>query len=306
MRKAILCAVCAVCFAGQAVADDGSFQLASFGNVEAAFASQQQEINSLSAELAALRSKHDEDIGCADEASCCAAPACCGCSGLEGGAEITLFRLYANHGVNSGGGGHDWFDDFDMSTDLRAWVGYQGANGFGIRGRYFGFGGDNTDDDEFVDIMMFDVEGTAGLSLCQWDFLAAAGVRWGEINWSDESGEPGFSFDGIGTTLGVEARRPIRCNIAAIGGIRYSALFGRVTEIDYTEDWASGTAAHIMETRVGLEWRRPCCNGACLVASAVWEHQLYSSLSGNVDSDIDPEDVDITLGGPVFGISFVR
>ena len=301
MRIAVLYALCAVCFAGPAVADDGSFQLASFGNVEAAFASQQQEINSLRAELTSLRSMQDEDIGCVDDVSCCAAPACCG---LEGGVEITLFEVYANHGV--GGTADEWFEDFDMSADLRAWVGYQGANGLGIRGRYFGFDGDNTVDDEFVDITMFDVEGTAGLSLCQWDFLAAAGVRWGEINWSDENAGRGYSFDGIGATLGVEARRSIWCNLAAIGGIRYSALFGDVTEIEDRDDWATGTAVHIMETRLGLEWRRPCCNGACLVASAVWEHQLYSSLSGNVDSDIDPEDVDITLGGPVFGISFER
>jgi len=294
-----------VCFAGPAIAGDGDFQLASFGNVEAAFASQQQEIDSLRAELTSLRSMsgEGEDVGYVDDVSCCGEPACgggCGgCGGLEGGVEVMLFEVYANHGV--GGTGSDFFEDFDMSTDLRYWIGYQGANGLGIRGRYFDFDGDNTVDDEFVDITMFDVEGTAALSLCQWDFLAFAGVRWGEIAWSDEDGGDGFEFQGLGTTLGVDARRPIWCNIAAVGGIRYSALFGDVTEIEYPDERATGTAAHIMETRLGLEWRRQC-----LVVSAVWEHQLYSSMSGNVDSDIDPEDVDITLGGPVFGISFER
>ncbi|NQT13164.1 MAG: hypothetical protein HQ582_10475 [Planctomycetes bacterium] len=307
MRIVALCALCAVCFAGPAVADDASVQLASFGNVETAFASQQKEINSLRAELTSLRSMQVENAGYADDVSCCAEPGCGGCSGcgacggIEGGVDITLFQVYANHGVGAHQGGNGFFEDFDTVTDARYWIGYQGANGLGIRGRYFDFDGGNTVEDEFVGLTMYDIEGTAELNLCQWDFLAFAGIRWGEIGWSDEDGGDGFLFEGIGTTLGVDARRPIWCNISAIGGIRYSALFGDVTEIEVPDNWATGSAAHGMETRLGLEWRRQC-----LVVSAVWEHQLYSSMSGNVDNDIDPEDVDITLGGPVIGISFER
>lgn len=308
MRIVALCALCAVCLTGPAVAGDTDFQLASFGNVEAAFASQQQEIDSLRAELTSLRSMQGDDMGCVDDISCCGEPACVGCGvcggcgGIEGGVDITLFQVYANHGVGTNDfGGNGYFEDFDTVTDARYWIGYQGANGLGVRGRYFDFDGGNTVEDEYVFLTMFDVEGTAELNLCEWSFLAFAGVRWGEIAWSDENGYDGFEFEGIGTTLGVDARRPIWCNISAVGGIRYSAMFGDVTEIEDPDDWATGTAAHIMETRLGLEWRRQL-----LVVSAVWEHQLYSSLSGNVDNDIDPEDVDITLGGPVFGISIER
>jgi len=291
--------------AQQYLADEGDFEFTSYSDIEAAFAAQQREIESLRAELASLGSA--AGTGCGTSSCCqgCVDPSCCRTCGVIGGAELTLFDVYANHGV--GGTGADWFEEFDMEVDGRFWVGYQGANGFGVLGRYWQHDVDNPDGlNEYFSVRLYDVEATFDVRFCRWDFLAAAGVRWGDIAWSDENGSPGYGFDGVGPTLAVRARRQMIGNIYVVGGVRYSALFGETTEVASPDDYANGIAVHALEARLGVEWRRDLAIGGSLVLGALWEHQLYSSLSGNVDSDIDPEDVDITLAGPVFSIAFER
>ena len=154
-------------------------------------------------------------------------------------------------------------------------------------------------------VEMFDMEGSAVLDVYDWELTGIAGFRYGKIMWSDENGSPGLSFEGVGMTLGGEVRRMLRPSLAIVGRCRYSALYGEIKEVVETDDVADGTAVHGFETSIGVEWNR-CTRAGLLTVGFGWEQQLYSSLSGNVDNDIDPEDVDITLAGPVFSIALTR
>ncbi|HPM80026.1 MAG TPA: hypothetical protein PLF81_04975 [Candidatus Anammoximicrobium sp.] len=279
---------------GTAYAQDSVYQFAGMNDVEAAFASQQQEIDSLRAELASLRSMGG------DEGDKLTSGDCCGYgSGLEGGLELLYLDVYANHGGEQTATGNAWFDGFDFTAAGRFWFGYQGPNGLGVRARYYNFDGDSVVANQFVDLQMYDLEMTAKHEACNFDFLFIGGLRGGEIDWSDEEGWGAFGFDGIGPTLGLQARRPLFRSVAAVAGVRYSALFGNIN--DEQGDQANDCVTHITEVQLGVEWRR-----GMFVARAMYEYQWYTGLSGNVDNDIDPEDVDITLAGPVFTVGFER
>ncbi len=106
-------------------------------------------------------------------------------------------------------------------------------------------------------------------------------------------------------TLGGEVRRMLCPSLAIVDRCRYSALYGEIKEVVTIDDVADGTAVHGFETSIGVEWNR-CTRIGQLTIGFGWEQQLYASLSGNVDSDIDPEDVDITLAGPVFSVALAR
>ncbi|MGI6415489.1 MAG: Lpg1974 family pore-forming outer membrane protein [Thermoguttaceae bacterium] len=227
--------------------------------------------------------------------------------GFEGGIELTMLDLYANHGVGEANGGNAWFDGgSDIAPRMRYWLGYRGQEGLGIRARYWSYYSAMDWPDEFFDVRMFDLEATAVVSVCKWTFDGFAGARWGEFDWTDEDGGgvgSGYNFDGIGPTLGVNLRRPIVNRLSLVGGVRGSVLYGDETELA-NNNTARGTSYYVTEFRLGLDYRIPRRNGRCLTLGAAWENQLYSSLSGNVDNDIDPEDIDITLAGPVVSISF--
>lgn len=243
---------------------------------------------------------------------CCAADECvdtCCCQpwwgGFEGGLEVTLLNLYANHGAGEANGGNGFFDvEPDTQANLRYWVGYRAQGGLGLRARYWSYDS-RMDDANFFDVRLLDLEATALVSVGKWDINGFAGVRWGDLQWSDENGAPGYHFDGIGPTLGVDVRRCLFGNVSLIAGVRGSVLYGDENEIG-NDDTALNTSYYITEFRLGADYRRQMRNGGYLTLGGAWENQLYSSLSGNVDEDIDPEDVDITLAGPVFWISFER
>jgi hypothetical protein len=279
---------------GTAQAQDGVYRFAGMNEVEAAFASQQQELDSLRAELASLRTTSGGDKVTSGD--------CCGNgSGWEGGLELLYLDVYADHGGEQRATGNAWFDGFDFTVAGRYWFGYQGSNGLGIRARYYNFDGDSVVADQFVDLQMFDAEVTAKHQACNFDFLFIGGLRGGEIDWSDENGDDGFGFDGIGPTLGLQVSRPLVRSLAAVAGVRHSALFGNISELQSPLDQADDSVIHVTEIQLGVEWRR-----GMFVARAMYEYQWYRGLSGNVDDDIDPENIDITLAGPVFTVGFER
>lgn len=277
---------------------DSVYRFAGMNDVEAAFASQQQEIDSLRAELTSLRSMGG------DEGDKLTSGDCSGYgSGLEGGLGLLYLDVYANHGGERTANGYSWFDGFDFTVAGRYWFGYQGPNGLGVRARYYNFDGDSVAANQFVDLQMYDLEMTAKHEACNFDFLFIAGVRGGEIDWSREDfgGYPeAYGFDGIGPTLGLQASRPLFGSLSAVAGVRYSALFGNTKrlDIDYQAD---DTVLHITEVQLGVEWRR-----GMFVARAMYEYQWYNGLSNIIAYDIDPEDIDITLAGPVFTVGFER
>ena len=229
------------------------------------------------------------------------------CSGIEGGVELLFLNLWANHGAGVRNGGNSWFtSDPDTTANMRYWVGYRGAGGLGVRGRYFSqysqIGAGQTTN--YFDVQLTDVEATALMSFGKWDVDLFGGIRIGDLRWSDELGGDGYIFTGAGLTLGGTIRRELFGNVGLVGGVRTSVLLGQTKEVVNTDE-SSNTFANLTELRLGVDWRRDMAGGN-LVLGVAWEQQMYTGLSGNVDNDIDPEDVDISLGGPVLSISFQR
>ncbi|XZE56066.1 Lpg1974 family pore-forming outer membrane protein [Planctomycetaceae bacterium SH139] len=224
--------------------------------------------------------------------------------GFEGGTEVTLLNLYSNHGVGNAGGGNSWFEDDSTVGNVRYWLGYKTEDRLGLRLKYWDFYSNVDGVNQFFDTKVFDIEGTSDFSLGEWALTGSAGVRWNDTVWSDENGGDGFNFEGVGPSLGVSARRNLVGNLNFVGGVMGSVLYGDIKELT-SDDQANGVSTNIIESRLGLEYFFPVRGGFVSLRGG-WENQWYSGLSGNVDNDIDPEDLDVNLGGPVISISFER
>lgn len=83
-----------------------------------------------------------------------------------------------------------------------------------------------------------DLEAIQGTGFCQWDLLFSGGLRMAHINQGynafvqpSSHGPVGYvlsghDFDGVGPLVGLEARRPLGCNLALFGNLRSSLLYG--------------------------------------------------------------------------------
>ncbi|WP_153556174.1 Lpg1974 family pore-forming outer membrane protein [Roseimaritima sediminicola] len=215
--------------------------------------------------------------------------------------ELPLLSLYANHGAGGATAFGSWFEDFDTQAALRVEAGYENAYGVGLRGRFFTFDTDGGAPNEYFDVRLYDIEATSALKLRNWDFEAFGGVRWGSIDFSDENGSLGRDFDGFGLTMGGQARRCLTQRLGLNAGVRYSALYGKNEAGPFQLD---NVIVPITELRLGVDYTRMLRRGVELIAEVGYEHQMYSSLS--VAPNIDPEDVDVALAGPVFSITLRR
>lgn len=212
--------------------------------------------------------------------------------------ELPLLSLYANHGAGGASTFASWFEDFDTQAALRVEAGYENAHGLGLRGRFFMFDTDGGAPNEYFDLRLYDLEATSGLKLRNWNFEGFGGLRWGSIDFSDENGDVGRDFDGMGVTLGAKARRCLTSRLGLNAGFRYSALYGTSEGDGFQLD---NVIVPITELRLGVDYTRKLSRGIELTAEVGYEHQMYSSLS--VAPDIDPEDVDVALAGPVFSLT---
>jgi len=248
----------------------------------------------------------DEDCGNADKSfESCECDTRCG--GFEGGVELLFLNVWANHGAGERNGGNSWFNrDPETIGNMRYWLGYRNAEGLGVRARCFSYysqiGAGNTN--EYFDVSLTDVEATALLTLGKWDYDFFGGVRIGDLRWSDKNGNSGYNFTGAGLTLGGSVRRQLIGNLGLVSSVRTSFLLGQTKEV-VGDDESSQTLASMTEVRLGMDWQREMARGN-FVFGVAWEQQVYTGLSGNVDSDIDPEDVDLSLGGPVLWVGFQR
>ena len=138
---------------------------------------------------------------------------------------------------------------------------------------------------------MFD--NTAG----SWDLEGFAGLRAARLDWSDENGGDGFGYEGFGPTLGMSVENDFGNGLSFVVTGRYSALFGTTTETASPGDSADGVMVPAIDFQLGLEYARDLGDGRGFTVGGGLESQTYLSLSGNVDNDIDPEDVDLTAAG---------
>ena len=230
-------------------------------------------------------------------------------SSLAVGVEFPYLSLNSNHGGGGeGSGGNAFFDDgFEDRVSYRLTATTDLLEEFGARIRFFDYDAgvgrdDGPDPSLFFQASFWDVEGTAHLDLGKWDLVASVGARGGNIEWPDEDGGEGYEFDGFGFTTALDARRAFSNGLAIVASVRHSQLFGDIEELNTPSDDNSNNVVPVTEFRAGVEYDHAVFPGGFLTVGIHYETTLISSLCGNVDSDIDPEDVDIGLMGPAFGI----
>ncbi|MEZ6072418.1 MAG: hypothetical protein R3C10_19690 [Pirellulales bacterium] len=201
---------------------------------------------------AACGSCNSCNAGCGGCGGC---NSCCG--GLSAGAEMTILNFHPD-----GGRGSDLFGidgDYNHNVAPRVWLGYEGASGWGVRGRFWQYdtGSNNTffvdTDERFVlgnvcntlNTYMIDLELTKRFCLGRTRMRTSIGARNGAIrrrtvyglgiiddDGSDEDATALIAdairvFDGTGLTFAFEANRPLfGTQLEAVVNARGSALWG--------------------------------------------------------------------------------
>lgn len=244
----------------------------------------------------------------------CPQPTCqpAGAAGFTGGADLALFTLYGRQGAGGTGAPNndDFFPEHEGVPGGRYWIGYEMADGLGLRGRYFHWSDDQLYNG-FVreqSFQTFDLESTLDLDVFSFDLTGFAGMRHGRIqlDGSDFGGiSDTYNFDGLGLTVGMEGRRRLYRSISLVGGFRYSVLYGE-NSFDNSPGFLDNTFLDIAELKLGAEWSKTLGSGRRLFAAISWEQQVYGTDS-YMPSNIDPETLgDVSLAGPVFSIGWDR
>ncbi|MCI0358579.1 MAG: Lpg1974 family pore-forming outer membrane protein [Planctomycetaceae bacterium] len=286
---------------------------------------------------------------------CC----CCPRYGLEAGAEATFLRpTLASRGTDAPPNDPTAVD-FDYEAAPRIWLGYTYDDGWGLRARYWqidayerfesisleGVGNDSSFLTGFfnLDAYTVDAELTRQFAWGNWCLLGALGVRHAEYRerltfsaFNLEGTAPTDDVtlvdaemlavvEGTGPTLGLDARRPFGAwNLALIGGVRVSALWGKQKNsltgnvIEFEDDGAGGlvlvnqqnlvmadsdpSTLWIGEAQGGLEWSQPyeCFGGGLVFARAALEWQGWGVSQQRGGGPL------VDFFGPTFSAGFVR
>jgi hypothetical protein len=180
-----------------------------------------------------------------------------GCGGLSAGAEMTILNFHPDEDADEGLFGLD--DDFNYEVAPRVWIGYEGSNDWGIRGRYWQYDAELNNSlyvetgETFVlanicqelDVYTVDIEITRRFCLGRTAMRSSIGARNGAIRRGSSYGlgiidddgadEDATSliadlirvFDGTGLTFAFEANRPLLgTRLEAVVNARGSALWG--------------------------------------------------------------------------------
>lgn len=223
--------------------------------------------------------------------------------GLSFSVDIPALTVFANHGAGELTGGNAWFDTKGSAVAYRLTAEYDFSETFGVRARAFSFGGEFDDPTDIFKARTFDFEAVLRPDLGGLDLQAFAGLRVGSVDWSDEEGGSGYGFSGVGPTLGLQIGQTFGNGFGLVFGGRYSALLGDTTET-LNDDTAENTVVPTIDLRLGIDYKKDMANGGTMTFGAGLESISFLSLSGNVDSDIDPEDVSVTLAGPYIRLGF--
>ena len=223
--------------------------------------------------------------------------------GLSFGVEIPVMTLYADHGAGRVDGGNAWFDDDGAATAFRFIAAYDFSESFGMRGRVFNFDGEFADPDDLFEVRTVDLEAVMNTNLGELDLDVSAGLRSASVDWSDENGGDPFGFDGVGPTLGLQISHDFGNGFGMVVGGRYSAILGDTNETG-TASTSDNTVVSSVDLRIGVDYARDMANGGAMTFGMGVESTSFLSLSGNVDNEIDPEDVSVTLAGPYLSLGF--
>jgi len=252
--------------------------------------------------------------------------------GLYGGVDIAMLKPHLGTPELAG---TELLPTFGCEVSPRLWLGYETCDGFGGRARFWIFdhtaeGGDalfNATQGQMgltssVEAATVDLEFTQEASFRRWNLGLFGGMRYGKsgqrIGLQASNAErlaADLDFEGIGPTLGLDARRPVGCRgFALVGSLRGSFLFGSTRAGihdpgNLLEDLIGIPADdirlrfndHFMqtwETQLGIEWtRRTCCGNRFLVRGAL-EAQVWDSgaMVGLLSSETGFVGPTITIG----------
>ena len=288
--------------AGLALAAPAALRAQEFVSAESYAA----RLETLEAELAALRSSVANAGEGGGDGSCCApdiestrvvSPG--RCAGLIGGLELLAMRPHSSMGIR-GADGTDLH--FDYEATPRLWLGWQGTGGLGLRFRYWEF-----DQIEFgssaiagradsiaYDTYVLDLEAIDTMQLnADWLVTLAAGLRYVDFTETRQSfaagGVPfaGHSFDGncFGATIGAEVRRPLWNCLVGYASARGSVLFGDQSEftgptLGTLVDFETDNVYSITELALGVDWTRQTSRGSEFFVRAGYEVQFWDNFTG--------------------------
>jgi hypothetical protein len=275
--RAVACAVVALAgslLGGTAMAQD--VQLASTS-----------ELNNLYARLAELESRvaagnvaYSSGGDCAAASDCCEDDCCK--AGFIGGGEVLWLKAFESD---------DDFGNFNYEDAFRFWVGYQRADGLGVRFRYFDFDQDPVAGDEF-EVTHSDLEIYDTVQIgCHWDLVIGAGIRYMDLHSDDGDDD---EITGVGPVVTAELYRHIsdRAALYAIG--RQSIIVGNGLVNDADAEDLTGM---VTEVQLGAQVHRDW-NGALLFGRIGWEAQLYH--------EPENDDESVTLMGGVLSAGIMR
>ncbi len=217
--------------------------------------------------------------GCCDD--CCNA-------GFVGGGEALWLKAFEGDGD---------FGDFNYDEGFRFWIGYQRADGLGIRFRYFDFDQEadngNIFDTTHTDLEVFD---TVQIG-CHWDLLVGAGIRYLDV--TTDNGTDAFTLTGPGPVVTAELYRHVSDRAALYAIVRESIIVGNGRDLDNDLVLVEDSTLMISEIQLGGQLHRETPGGALLFGRAGWEAQYYHDLS-------DENETPITLMGVGFSAGIMR
>jgi len=269
-------------------------------------------------------------------------PVCCECptSNWYAGLDVTVLKPHMGT-LGGGGFGHPEVDitpSFDYEVAPRVWLGWDNADGLGVRARYFTFDADATQalpanhpplvlgglefqgTQTWLEAQTFDLEATQRGCLGHLQFQVAGGVRYAKMETGIGAfglmyGEVpvaagiGMDFEGVGPTVAIDVRRPFGSRgLALVGSARSSWMYGQ-TDFGLTGGlgdipvsvYADDHMMQINELSLGIEWSRCLQRGGKVTVAALWEAQAWewAPVAGLIHQDIG-------LTGPTFSFSYMR
>jgi hypothetical protein len=242
-------------------------------------------IDALESELTALQAAFQKE---GDKGGYCDAG--CATSSWMIGAEVAFLKPHVGAPGLIG-------PRFDYAPAYRVYVGYETADGLGVKATWFDFDDDTTPPVWGLQTHAADVEVTQRATFCNWDLQLGAGVEYAKVDLTVVPFfpvgpiRPAAVFEGFGPTVSLAARRPIGCSgLALVGNVRASWLYGQTRApwistflpVDVESHFAMASSAQI-----GVEWATQVnCN--TLFVRGLWEVQAWeiASVLGALNADI--------------------
>jgi hypothetical protein len=239
--------------------------------------------------------------------------------------EFTYFRYHRADGLRVGDDAPaDDINPGRFEISPRLTLGYIGAGGLGIRGRYWEYNAQLAPNEGLpsalnIDTYTIDLELFERLAINDcWDFEVSGGVRYNSFdeNFFDLVGEAEtrtVGFDGFGLIGALEARRQMRLG-AIYGRARLGILMDdkRLTNVGSGTQDLLDTTLGVTEIAVGYELSRTTARGSLLFARFGFEYQQWSNYSSNFDSSaVEPENFwtgasDVGFAGMTFSLGWMR